>query len=91
MFLKVALLVSILLVLYWYFYLYTEAYRSCRGCDDYRMPRNGVAVLNPFIWPYSGTSCVDDLYILNKDSGVNLNFSEAPLTHLSTPDHVELI
>jgi hypothetical protein len=67
-----------------------EGYRSCNDCDG-RMPRLGMVVLNPFMWPYSGTSCVDDLYILNKDSGLDLGFETTPITHLTTPDHAELL
>ncbi len=74
----------------WFESMSEEAYRSCRHCDEYKMNKNGTPVLNSFIWPYSSTASVDDLYILNKDSGLQLNFSTAPLTHLSTPDHVEL-
>ena len=68
-----------------------EGYRSCQDCDDYRMDRRGTAVINPYIWPYSGTDCVDDLYIANASKKLDINFSTAPLTHLNTPDHVELI
>lgn len=70
----------------------TESFRSCAGtpCDGH-MPRNGIAVVNPFVWPYSGTPYLDDLYILNKDTGLNLGFDSPPITHLSTPDHVELM
>ncbi len=69
----------------------SETYSSCRDCDGYRMNKSGTLVINPFIWPYSGASCVDDLYILNKDSGLDLGFNQGPLTHLNTPDHVELV
>lgn len=70
----------------------TEKYGPCynQPCDNYKMPRNGSPVLNPFIWPYSGTQNVDDLYILNKDSGTDFNFECGPLTQLSAPDHVIL-
>lgn len=67
-----------------------EKYRSCRDCDDYVMAPNGTPVLNPFIWPYSGTRCVDDVYILSKDAGVDIGTAITPLTHLNSPDHVIL-
>jgi hypothetical protein len=90
----IAIILIIVLVLMWYFgYILvrrTEAYRSCRDCIG-RMPRDGILVVNPFVWPYSGTACPADLYILNKDIGTGLGFGSAPLTHLNTPDHVELI
>ncbi len=90
----IAVLLLVILIFLWYFgYIALgrgEAYRSCSDCIN-KMPRDGILVVNPFVWPYSGTANVDDLYILNKDIGTNLGFNTAPLTHLSTPDHVELI
>lgn len=70
--------------------LKSEKYRSCRDCDGYQMAPNGMPILNPFIWPYSGTRCVDDVYILGKDAGVDIGTNVGPLTHLSSPDHVIL-
>lgn len=70
-----------------------ENYGPCRYCDsdsNYRVPRNGTLVLNPYVWPYSGTQNVNDLYILNKDVGTDFNFECGPLTQLSAPDHVIL-
>ncbi len=90
----IAILLIVILIALWYFgYIGTghqEAYRSCHDCIN-KMPRDGILVVNPYVWPYSGTSNIDDLYILNKDIGTNLGFGTAPLTHLSTPDHVELV
>lgn len=68
----------------------SEEFRECYWCES-RMPVNGVSVLNPYVWPYSGTNHVDDLYILNHDAGVDLGFAGGPLYSLNTPDHVELI
>jgi hypothetical protein len=65
----------------------TEGYRSCRDCTGYSMSKSGTTVINPFVWPYSGTSCVDDLYIKNKDVGLDLGFTLAPISP-NTPDHV---
>jgi hypothetical protein len=67
-----------------------EKYRSCRDCDGYSMSPTGTPVLNPFIWPYSGTRCVDDIYILGKDAGIDIGTTVGPLTHLNSPDHVIL-
>lgn len=67
----------------------TERFRSCRDCEG-GVAANGTIVVNPFIWPYSGTQCVDELYALNKDSGVDIGTKRGPLTHLNTPDHVIL-
>ena len=65
----------------------TEGYRSCRDCTGLSMSKSGTTVINPFIQPYSGTSCIDDLYIKNKDSGLDLGFTLAPVSP-NTPDHV---
>lgn len=53
-----------------------EEYRSCRDCTSVRV---STSVINPFIWPYSGTGCVDSLY-------VNGNFDPVGKSP-STPDH----
>lgn len=90
------LLVIVIFLLVWYYkdiYLQridAENYRSCRDCDGYSMSATGTNVLNPFIWPYSGTKCVDDVYILGKDAGVDIGTAVAPLTNPSSPDHVIL-
>lgn len=80
------IVLSILLICF----VSSEEFQACYQCDK-RMPINGVSVLNPFVWPYSGTPHVDDLYILNHDSGVDLGFTGGPLYSLNTPDHIELI
>ena len=77
----------VIAVLVIYYYNHIENYGPCRSCDGYKMPRNGISVLNPYVWPYSGTQCVDDLYILNKTTGADFNFASGPLTHASDPDH----
>lgn len=74
-----------------YFQPAAETFRSCAPCDDNRMRKDGTVVINPFVWPYSGAQCIDDLYILNNDSGVNLSFTGGPLMHLHTPDHVAMV
>ncbi len=92
----IALLLVLTLIVLWYCgYLgggcTTEGYRSCRECSPTGMSSGGALVVNPFIWPYSGTGCVSDLFILNKDAEIDFGFDKGPLTHLSTPDHAELI
>lgn len=84
------LLMIVILLLVIYYTTPREPYRSCRDCDGYAMAPNGTPVLNPFIWPYSGTQCVDDVYILGKDAGVDIGTGITPLTHLNSPDHVIL-
>ena len=71
-----------------------EPFRSCTDCDKTgaadRIPTGGMTVLNPFVYPYSGTSCVNDLYVLHNDADVDLGSDLGPLTHLNTPDHVAM-
>lgn len=31
----------------------TEGYLSCRDCSDYKPPKNGILVINPYVMPYS--------------------------------------
>lgn len=81
----IALLLVIYLAVDW------EEFAPC-PCDNPATPK-AVTVLNPFIWPYSGTPCVDDLYQLAQDrkDDTILNTPRGPLTHLNTPDHVEFV
>lgn len=66
-----------------------ETFIPCNDCDQ-RMPRNGISVLNPFVWPYSGAQSIDNLYSLGRSSGVDFGFNAPAPTHLSTPDHALL-
>ncbi len=91
----VAVILVIVILLLWYGgYLAglngVEGFRSCTGCDG-RASMGGTLVINPYIWPYSGSNCVDDMYVMNRDNGTDFGFDKGPLTHLNTPDHVELI
>jgi hypothetical protein len=67
-----------------------ENYTSCSDCTGLVMPKGGASVINPFIWPYSGTKCVDDMYIQNKDKGLDIGFDTTGLYSLTSPDHVVL-
>lgn len=49
------------------------------------LSKEGTLVINPYMWPYSGTTCIDDLYAVNK-----MQDDMPPLTSLSAPDHVVL-
>jgi hypothetical protein len=82
----ILILIIILLLIWWF---QSEHYRSCRDCEG-GVAANGTAVLNPFVWPYSGTGCVDDLYMLGKDSGVEIGTGKGPLVSPNAPDHVVL-
>ena len=77
-----------LLILYIY-YSRKENYDSCGGCRGGDLNPSGVHMLNPFLPPYSAQACVDDLYIIENDTGVKLD-QVGPLTHLNAPDHVVL-
>ena len=90
MFYVLLLIVVLLITLYFTELNPREKYRSCRDCDGYSMSPTGTPVINPFIWPYSGTRCVDDVYILGKDAGIDIGTTVGPLTHLNSPDHVIL-
>lgn len=85
-----ALVVVVLLLLA--FAAGQEGFRSCAGdgCALTMSPM-GTLRLNPFVLPYSGTQCVDDLYIANVDSGLKFDDRGAKMYHLNTPDHVELM
>jgi hypothetical protein len=63
-----------------------EGLTGCTYCDSYTIPDGPMIKLNPFVWPYSGTSCPDDIRILEKDRGVNPN-AHIPLVSYSVADH----
>jgi hypothetical protein len=80
----VVLLVVAIIMLMWG----NESFTACHDCDQSaRFPYSDL-VVNPFIWPYSGTPCTDDLY--REYRTLKAPQEKAPLTHLSTPDHVVL-
>lgn len=58
-----------------------EGFRSCYDCDHRPLNKNGVTVLNPFIWPYSATECVDSLYLEN----TKVQAPKSP----NVPDHAQ--
>jgi hypothetical protein len=82
----IAILVVIILMLLWIVCNRAESFRSCGYCDKV-IPAQRLSVLNPFIWPYSAAADPDAAYHMS----LTLAPEEVPLTHLSTPDHVELI
>ena len=74
-----------------------EGFRSCRYCADQKLSKKGTLVLNPYVWPYSGTECIDSIYdaehLTSADNSADYtpkDFGNGPLVHLNTPDHVEL-
>lgn len=82
----VIILCSILLKdeIYEYMGWQKEDFGYCPGCSHIGISKEGTPVINPYIWPFSGTDCIDDIYAVNKLD------DEIPLTHASTPDHVVL-
>lgn len=62
-----------------------DTFVGCTYCDSYQIGNNFVT-LNPFVWPYSGTQCPDDIRILEKDRAVNAN-AHIPLVSQFVPDH----
>jgi hypothetical protein len=85
--------VLILLVIY---LMLAEPYGICKGCGPTR-PYT-MNVLNPFAYPFSGSS---DLDFLSKQenleppiifpSKVPTLIPDIPLTHMRSPDHVLLV
>lgn len=80
--LVIALVILIVvLAVYWYRTKHgrradhKETYFSCNLCDQQRLPAAGVAVLNPFVYPYAATRCINELY-------------RYPLVHATEPDNV---
>lgn len=84
-------IVILAILLLGYFYLYREDFLPCEGCDDTggfvgdTGSFAGLPAINPYTWPYSGTSDIADLYVANL-----IRSDRLPLTHLSAPDHVVL-
>lgn len=83
MLIEILLVAVIVLILYHMFV--AENFIACENCSKYTNS-SGTNILNPFSWPYSATPVVEDIYV-----GKFGNPPEYPLTHLSTPDHVELV
>lgn len=91
----------IILLLIWYFqdsikaavstiYPLSEGYKSCMSCnDDYRMLDGGMVVVNPYVWPFSGTECISGLY--KPAMAAKFDFKDRPMIHHTQPDHVILM
>ena len=63
-----------------------ENLTECTSCDSYMTDDGSSVLLNPYVWPFSGTRAVDDIRVLEKDRGVNPN-SDIPIAQASVPDH----
>lgn len=59
---------------------------ECTSCDSYMTDDGSSVMLNPYVWPYSGSRSVDDIRVLEKDRGVN-PAAGVPIAQASVPDH----
>ncbi len=63
-----------------------ETFGVCQDCDvtipDREIPAGGFSTVNPFIYPYSGAECLDEIQ--------SIVSTHVPLTHATSPDHVVL-
>ncbi len=76
-----AVLIVIVVVLVWMCYT-QEGFWPCNYCDTYSPLKSPPVVLNPYVWPYSGTGAVEDIYIHELDNpGVKSMYNQF------TPDH----
>lgn len=81
---------GVLLIL-WIMYDTTphETYLPCYGdCENQKLPAKNPVVINTYMWPYSGATCMEDLYIA--DRNIRGNSTAQPLVSLNTPDHTVL-
>ena len=69
--------------------LSTENLMECTSCDSYMEDNGSSYLLNPLVWPFSGTRAVDDIRVLEADRGVTPN-SFVPIAMAMVPDHVAL-
>ncbi len=72
-------------IVYTSMYVGTEKYRSCNDCDTHQLQKNGDVVINPYVFPYSATDCMTNIY---SSYPISSNLTEP--VHVSTPDHVLL-
>jgi hypothetical protein len=81
---KFLLAVAVVVLIVWL--VSREGY--CGDCSDRKYIDTPVFA-NPFIWPYSATSCPDDLYTLQVDKGLDLGLRgrTCETTSLRAPDH----
>lgn len=62
-----------------------EHYAGCSSCPS-AIVDGGYTVLNPYVYPYSATTCIDTLYRAPKP-----DFLRDPVFFPSVPDHVEKV
>lgn len=63
-----------------------ENLMECTSCDSYMEDNGSSYLLNPLVWPFSGTRAVDDIRVLEADRGVTPN-SFVQIAQASVPDH----
>lgn len=84
---RYVLISAAILVVLWLLWRPSEGYLPCLG-DCPELPTKPPVVVNPYMWPYSGASCFDDLYVMDRQ--VRGTSDIQPLVSLNTPDHVVL-
>lgn len=72
-------IIVVFLLIVVFFMRARESYRSCRDCES--TPRNSI-ILNPFIYPYSGSTCLD---VTQREA--HARFGTYAGEHHATPDH----
>ncbi len=63
-----------------------ESFGPCVYCDDKRPLTTPTVILNPYVWPYSGTGAVEDIYIEDIDNAKGLKYGYN-MTNRFVPDH----
>jgi hypothetical protein len=80
------LILIVVIILLTYLCVRKEPYRVCRDCDstmpDRTIPSGGFSAVNPFIYPYSGAECLEEVQ--------GMVSKHVPLMHAFAPDHVVL-
>ncbi len=79
-------LVLIIIIIVLLYLCMREPYKVCRDCDstmpDRDIPTGGFSAVNPFIYPYAGAECLDEIQ--------GMISTHVPLMHAYVPDHVVL-
>ncbi len=86
--------IAIILVVYYFGSAYkvdkSEHYLPCSDCTTQLAHTNQYA-LNPFVYPYSGTEAINDMYRQNKAGTLTMDFAvNKSVQNRFTPDHVLL-
>lgn len=77
----VALCVLVVILIVW---SRRESYMTCGECTQ-PLRSDRQLLLNPFVYPYSGTKCVGDVYSAN--AATVSPDAAGPMYNATTPDH----